>query len=124
MEHNNIVVYHHELVENQEIHNVKFPVTPSQRCELRRRAMMMKKERNDISRKYETISNTYILYNAIMELYINPEHLFFIEYVDTGQYMHVSLNKSMYECIFNISLCWNSSVRQTVYRLIMCRLLK
>ncbi|NOU74242.1 hypothetical protein GC098_23065 [Paenibacillus sp. LMG 31458] len=64
---------------SHKIKDMKFPVTPEQRAELRKRA---------VKAKNETESNTRILLQALQQYKLNPDAFPRLEYQDTGVYMH------------------------------------
>lgn len=99
--------------------DIKFPVTPEQREELRRLAKEIRIKQRDPSKKYETISNTILLKKALDHQSIFPERFPPLMYKDTGQYMHVEPLLTDYGLVEELSLKWNLSLRKTVYRLIM-----
>jgi hypothetical protein len=99
--------------------DIKFPVSPEQREELRRIAKDMRLKERDPSRKYETISNTHVLKKALDQQNIFPERYPPLVYQDTLQYMHVEPILRDFEHIEELSIVWNLSLRKTVYRLIM-----
>jgi hypothetical protein len=99
--------------------DIKFPVTPEQREELRRLAKGLKVKNRDPGRKYETISNTHVLKKAFDHYLIFKEQFPPLIYKDTGQYMHAAPLLRDFELIEQLSLKWNLSLRKTVYRLIM-----
>lgn len=99
--------------------DIKFPVTPKQREELRRLAKELRIEQRDPSKKYETISNTHLLKKALEQQSIFPERFPPLVYKDTGQYMHAEPLLADFGRVEELSLKWNLSLRKTVYRLIM-----
>ncbi|WP_054943605.1 hypothetical protein [Paenibacillus ihuae] len=99
--------------------DIKFPVTPLQRQELRRLAKELRIQDKQPSKKYETISNTVLLKKAIDQAAIFPERYPPLLYTDTRQYMHVEPLRQQYELIEELAFMWNLSLRKTVYRLIM-----
>ncbi|MFD2614656.1 hypothetical protein [Paenibacillus gansuensis] len=99
--------------------DIKFPVTPAQREELRRLAKDLRAEQNDPGKKYETISNTKLLKKALDHYAIFPERYPPLLYKDTRQYMHAEPMLADFRVIEELSLKWNLSLRKTVYRLIM-----
>ncbi|MGU3473099.1 hypothetical protein ACLBWT_18375 [Paenibacillus sp. D51F] len=99
--------------------DIKFPVTPVQREELRRIAKELRIEHRQPGRKYETISNTDVLKKALEHQRIFPERYPPLLYEDTGQYMHADPLLPDYEQIEELALKWNMSLRKTAYRLIM-----
>lgn len=99
--------------------DIKFPVSPEQREELRRLAKLLKVKNRDPGRKYETISNTNILKKAFDHYLIYKEQFPPLIYKDTGQYMHAAPLLRDFELIEELSLKWNLSLRKTAYRLIM-----
>jgi hypothetical protein len=99
--------------------DIKFPVTPIQREELRRLAKAMRIENRDPTKKYETISNTDVIKKALEQNSIFPERYPPLVYTDTGQYMHVEPVLRDYEKIEELAMKWNLSIRKTAYRLIM-----
>jgi hypothetical protein len=99
--------------------DIKFPVSPKQREELRRLARELRAEVNEPSKKFETISNTNLLKKALEHQSIFPERYPPLLYKDTGQYMHVEPPLADFRVIEELSLKWNLSLRKTVYRLIM-----
>lgn len=99
--------------------DIKFPVTPEQREELRRLAKALRSEQNEPRKKYETISNTNLLKKALDHQAIFPERYPPLLYKDTGQYMHTEPLMADFRQVEELSLKWNLSLRKTVYRLIM-----
>lgn len=99
--------------------DIKFPVTPSQREELRKIAKNLRLENKDPSKKYETISNTHVLKKALDQYSIFPERYPPLVYCDTGQYMHAEPFVKDFDVIEELARKLNLSVRKTVYRLIM-----
>lgn len=99
--------------------DIKFPVTPLQRQELRRLAKELRIVEKQPNKKYETISNTVLLKKAIDQEAIFPERFPPLVYTDTRQYMHVEPLRQQYEQIEELAFKWNLSLRKTVYRLIM-----
>lgn len=99
--------------------DIKFPVTPVQRQELRRLAKELRIIDKQPNKKYETISNTVLLKKAIDQEAIFPERYPPLLYTDTRQYMHVEPLRQQYEQIEELAFKWNLSLRKTVYRLIM-----
>lgn len=99
--------------------DMKFPVTPEQREDLRRRASEMRVADRKPDVKYETISNTAILKKAMEQFAIFPERYPQLMYKDTGQYMHAELLLPDYLEIEALARRLNLSIRKTVYRLIM-----
>ncbi|SDO15469.1 hypothetical protein SAMN04487897_10927 [Paenibacillus sp. yr247] len=99
--------------------DIKFPVTPDQREELRKLAKELRIENKDPSRKYETISNTNVLKKALEQYSIFPERFPPLVYSDTGQYMHAEPLLRDFELIEELARKMNLSIRKTAYRLIM-----
>ncbi|MFC4812791.1 hypothetical protein [Paenibacillus sp. GCM10023250] len=99
--------------------DMKFPVTPEQREELRKRASELRIADRRPEIKYETISNTEILKQALEHYSIFPERYPPLVYKDTGQYMHAELLLPDYTEIEVLARKLNLSIRKTVYRLIM-----
>lgn len=99
--------------------DMKFPVTPEQREDLRKRASEMRIADRKPELKYETISNTAILKQAMEHNDIFPEQYPPLLYKDTGQYMHAELLLPDYQKIEELARRWNLSIRKTVHRLIM-----
>ncbi|MFC5402333.1 hypothetical protein [Cohnella soli] len=99
--------------------DIKFPVTPEQREELRRLASEMRIMDRKPGVKYETISNTAVLKKAMEQFAIFPERYPPLLYKDSGQYMHAEPILKEYEQIEALARRWNLSYRKTVYRLIM-----
>ncbi|MDQ0896270.1 MULTISPECIES: hypothetical protein [unclassified Paenibacillus] len=99
--------------------DIKFPVTPAQREELRKLAKELRIENKDPSKKYETISNTHVLKKALEQYSIFPERYPPLVYSDTGQYMHAELLLRDFDYIEELARKMNLSIRKTVYRLIM-----
>ncbi|CAG7651192.1 hypothetical protein ACFQI7_27595 [Paenibacillus allorhizosphaerae] len=99
--------------------DIKFPVTPAQREELRKLAKELRIEKMDPTRKFETISNTLVLKKALEQYSIFPERYPPLVYSDTGQYMHAEALLRDYVIIEELAIKLNLSIRKTVYRLIM-----
>lgn len=99
--------------------DIKFPVTPAQREELRKRAKELRIENKDPSKKYETISNTDVLKKAMEQYRIFPERYPPLVYSDSGQYMHAEPFLRDFDFIEELARKMNLSIRKTVYRLIM-----
>jgi hypothetical protein len=99
--------------------DIKFPVTPEQREELRRIAKELRIKNRDPSRKYETISNSNVLKKALEQHSIFPERYPPLVYNNTIQYMHAEPLLRDYDHIEELSMTWNLSLRKTVHRLIM-----
>lgn len=99
--------------------DIKFPVTPAQREELRKIAKELRIENKDPSKKYETISNTHVLKKALDQYRIFPERFPPLVYSDTGQYMHAEPFLKDFDVIEELARKMNLSIRKTVYRLIM-----
>lgn len=97
--------------------NIKFPVSPKQRLELR--TMAKNSPVAQKGKKNETTSNTYILTQALTQQQLYPEHFPKLIYKDTGQYMNVKPTLREYEKIEELAFKWNCSRREAVYRLIM-----
>jgi len=89
--------------------DIKFPVTPEQREQLRRAAI-----RRNLGNK-QTKYNTMLLRAALQE----PEKAAPVEYRDSGQYMHVKPQQIDHERIQELALKWGLSKRQTVHRLMI-----
>ncbi|QHW35495.1 hypothetical protein GZH47_31875 (plasmid) [Paenibacillus rhizovicinus] len=99
--------------------DMKFPVTPEQREDLRKRASELRIADRKPEMKYETISNTAILKQALEHYAIFPERYPPLVYKDTGQYMHAELLLPDYVEVEALARKLNLSIRKTVYRLIM-----
>lgn len=99
--------------------DIKFPVTPEQREELRRLASDLRIQDRKPELKYETISNTVVLKKAMDQFAIFPERYPPLLYKDSGQYMHAEPLLGDYEQIEELARRLNLSIRKTVYRLIM-----
>jgi hypothetical protein len=105
-------------VRADKLKDIKFPVTVSQRSELRRCADVIKRSmRSDKS--YETISNTTILVNALTHYKLFPERYPELEYADSGQYMHATPTRIQFDEIQELAIQWNTSIRKATHRLIM-----
>ncbi|MFT9486637.1 MAG: hypothetical protein ACH0QD_04610 [Tepidibacillus sp.] len=95
---------------SDKIHDIKFPITPVIRSEIRRRA---KAEGFPNETKY----CTHLLIQALKyDKSFFPE----IKYTDTKTYIHVKPTEFYYDKIFELKVDWDlRSDRQTVHRLIM-----
>ncbi|RUS44996.1 hypothetical protein [Cohnella sp. AR92] len=99
---------------SDKLKDIKFPVTPRQREELRRRALALK-----VAARNETISNTKILIAALNQHRLFPEQYPELVYEDTKQYMHAEPTLAVYDQIVELSMQWNVSIRKAAHRLIM-----
>lgn len=98
-------------VRGDKIKDVKFPVTESQRKELRRRAGVAKNE---------TDSNTEILLSAISEFQRHPHKYPPVPYKDTGTYMHAKPCMRDYRILEELFINVNEKSRRSfIYRLMM-----
>lgn len=96
---------------SDKVKDIKFPVTPEQRAELRRRSQNAK----DI-----TESNTRILLAALQKYRQDPHAFPRIRYVDTGVYMHAKPTGLYYEQIEDLFITLDEDSRRSmVYRLVM-----
>ncbi|MFC5651008.1 hypothetical protein ACFPYJ_18230 [Paenibacillus solisilvae] len=99
---------------SDKLKDIKFPVTPSERQELRRRAIEM-----GVTGRNETISNTKLLILALNQLRLYPEWYPPLVYKDSKQYMHVKPTGMVFKQIEELALQWNCSIRCACHRLLM-----
>jgi hypothetical protein len=90
-------------------HDIKFPVTPEQKAEIRRLA-----KSNGMKGK-ETYYATKMLLSALSFCKTLPEY----NYNDTKLYMHVKPTETYYEMVFALAANHGISERQAVTRLVI-----
>jgi hypothetical protein len=96
---------------SDKVKDLKFPVSPEQRAELRRLAKVAKNE---------TESNTRILIAALQKYRHDPDSFPPLQYQDTGVYMHAKPIKFYWDQVEDLFIALDEGSRRSMaYRLIM-----